>query len=108
MENKDNRNMEEEMDTASEAKAGEDAACEDSREAEMNPDRKQKLRTAAGIPEKAVRPVALKKITVRIQRNAMLRRMMIRPERRKASSRKRKKIKKKRRLKPKLTNWKTG
>ena len=95
MENKDNRNMEEEMDTASEAKAGEDAACEDSREAEMN-------------PEKAVRPVALKKITVRIQRNAMLRRMMIRPERRKASSRKRKKIKKKRRLKPKLTNWKTG
>lgn len=38
MENNDNRNMEEEMDTASEAKAGEEAACEDSREADRNPD----------------------------------------------------------------------
>ncbi len=95
MENKDNRNMEEEIDTASEAKAGEDAACEDSREAEMNPDKETEAADSGGrIPEKAVRPVALKKITVRIQRNAMLRRMMIRPERRKASSRKRKKIKK--------------
>lgn len=48
MENKDNRNMEEEMDTASEAKAGEDAACEDSREAEMNPDKETEAADSGG------------------------------------------------------------
>lgn len=108
MENKDNRNMEEEMDTASEAKAGEDAACEDSREAEMNPDKETEAADSGGDSGEGCKACGFEEDNSENSAECDASQDDDSAGEKEGFFKKRKKIKKKRRLKPKLTNWKTG